>query len=132
MRYKEDRKRILNQQNLKKRQYDNNSVSYSSDNSGIIIVVISVFVAKVAFIVAIRCFCKRCKSKEATGTGPSQPSQNVVPMNQVENASEQPQHLPPSLKPGHDQMDRAMAPTPYSVNQSWNTRSGQPSPYSIH
>ena len=63
--------------------------------------------------------------------GPREPSANVVPMNQVDNSEEQPHHPPPSLKQGQDQIDRAMAPkmgppTPYSVNQSWNTGSGQP------
>ena len=127
MRYKEDRKRILNQQNLKKRQYDNKGYS-NNDNSGIIIVVSVVAFILTLFIGAIRCFCKYSKSEEATE--PSQPPPNIVPMNQVENASEQPQpnHPIQSLKPGQDQMNRAMAPTPtpYSVNQSWNTRCTQP------
>jgi len=136
VRYKEDRKRILHQHNLKKRQNYNKSVSYSYsyDNSGIIIAVISVVVTVIgAIFSAIRCAQKYSKSEGAAAAGPSQPRQNVVPTNQVENSSglPLPHHPTPSLQAGHDQMVRAMAPTPYSVNQSWNTRSGQPTPYSF-
>ena len=111
--------------------------SYSYDNSGIIIAVISVVLTVLGAIIgAIRCARKCSESEDATG--PSQSSTNVVPMNQVENASGQPQphHPPSSLQLGQVQMDRAMAPrmgppTPYSVTQSWNTESRRPTPYSI-
>ena len=126
-RYKEDRERILYQHNLKKNQYDNVGYSY---NSGIIIAVIGVVVTALGVIFGmIRFARKHCKVEEATG--PSQTPPNVVPRNHVDNSSEQPHHPIQSLRPGQDQMDRALAPTTYSVNQSWNTRSGQSTTYSI-
>ena len=60
----------------------------------------------------ILCACKFSKRKKEEE--PIDPQANFVPMNHVEHTSEQPHH------PGHGR------PTPYSVNQSWNTRCTQP------
>ena len=121
MRYKEDWKRILREHNLKKRQYN------SSDSSGLIIAGSVITFILSLFCGVMRCgcayACKNSKSSEKAQE-PRQPPPNVVPMNQVDNSSEQPHHQSPSMQPGLDQIDRMMVPpTPYSLNQSWNTRS---------
>ena len=84
---------------------------------------------------AIGCACKYSKW-DKTPTEPEQTSSpNSGANDQVEISSEQPkhQHPIPSLEPGQAQTDIAMEdrmgrPTPYSVTQTWITRSSQPTP----
>ena len=83
----------------------------------------------------ITCTCLRA-SKKSQEAEPKESPPNSVAVNEVDDSSEQPHHPAPSLQPGQDQMDIVTPPetlgrpTPFSVNQRWNTNSSQPAPSS--
>lgn len=94
-------------QNQNKQQYGS-SHDYSHG------IIATAVMALVSFLIGAYKFSKRKKAE-----GPGVPQPNSVPKNQVENISEQPHcHRPAPGTLG--------IPTPYSVNQSWNTRISQP------
>ena len=74
---------------------------------------------KPSLIICCNCVCKKSPEPKES-----------------DDSSEQPHHPAPSLQPGQDQMDIVTPPetlgrpTPFSVNQRWNTNSAQPAPSS--
>ena len=79
-------------------------------------IIIGAVVSLLSFLIGpLWCACKFSKSRKAEG--PREPPPNFVPMNIIELDQEQKDRV--------TARDTLVRPTPYSVNQSWNTNSGQ-------
>ena len=105
----------------------------SDSNSSGFVYIIGAFGTIISLIIG--CTCHRA-FKKSPEPEPKESPPNPVPVNQVDDSSEQPHHPAPSLQPGQNQMDIVTPPetlgrpTPFSVNQRWNTNCGQPAPSS--